>query len=96
MNTQIIIIAIIVMAIYVSCKRENFDDQKVSFGRLTTGTKLTDDSLFSNVVTYNNDDYLYKGINNQGKLGIDKCIHNCHGQCIEFGITGIGMCFPNN
>ena len=50
------------------------------------------DPVFSNVIVYNNDDNPYvEGEQN----GLDKCLENCDGKCIEFGITGIATCFPN-
>ncbi|ATZ80294.1 hypothetical protein BMW23_0236 [Bodo saltans virus] len=63
-----------------------------NFGTLNNNTLLTD-SLFSNVVIYNNDADPYS---KNGMLGIDKCMSKCDGSCIEFGITGTGWCFPKN
>lgn len=60
-------------------------------GRKNTGTELTDDNLFQDVIIFKNDDDLYES---NGRLGIDKCIDQCSGKCIEFGITGVGYCFP--
>ena len=55
-----------------------------------------EDSLFANVITYDNDD-----VDNQhmsfDRLGIGKCLKNpdCE-SCVEYGVTGQAMCFPKN
>ncbi len=51
--------------------------------------KFLDDDLFKSVVTYENDTFP------EGKIGLEKCIQNCNGECLEFGVTGIAHCFPN-
>jgi len=103
-NTVIIVtIFIFIFVIYLLCIYDSNDQAKEKFtskyavndhvytGRRRDGNDLLDDSLFSNIVTYNNDDNPYE----QGsKLGIEKCLENCPGRCIEFGVTGIGYCFP--
>ncbi len=48
-----------------------------------------EDPLFSDVITYENDI-----VNN--KIGLEQCLENCNGSCIEYGQTGIAHCFPNN
>jgi hypothetical protein len=56
-------------------------NKKKQFGLLNNNDLITD-SLFSNVVIYNNDKNPYA---KDGMLG----------SCVEFGITGTGWCFPN-
>jgi len=53
----------------------------------TNTNTLTITDQFPDVIIYENDG---------DRLGLDKCIENCNGNCIEFGITGTGWCFPNN
>jgi hypothetical protein len=102
-NSIIIIVLLFIIALYFLCFDNNVDQNKENFtskyvandhiylGHRRDGNDLLDDSLFSNVVTYNNDDDPYEC---GSKLGIEKCLENCPGRCIEFGITGIGYCFP--
>lgn len=60
-------------------------------GHKRDGNDLLDDSLFRDIIVYNNDEDPYQP---GGRLGIDKCLDDCSGKCIEFGITGVGYCFP--
>jgi hypothetical protein len=46
-----------------------------------------DDELFKDVITY---------MNENGRFGIDKCVDECNGLCVEFGVTGIAHCFPKD
>jgi hypothetical protein len=49
------------------------------------------DPTFQDVVVYNNDDNPYEtGQSN----GVDKCLSHCNGKCVEFGVSGIGFCYP--
>lgn len=78
--------------------KENFTSQYAVdayeyTGHRRDGNDLLDDSLFANVITYENDDNLYE---NGAMLGIDKCAGQCKGKCVEFGVTGVGYCFPPN
>ena len=44
---------------------------------------------FRDIFSYDNDI-----INNEVvKLGIEKCLEQCDGNCVEYGVTGIGVCF---
>ena len=102
---EIIILVIFVLLIayllYMSnCKkctcREDFTSKyalnpRMYEGRRQNGNDLLDDELFKSIVVYNNDEDPYEP---GGRLGIDKCLDKCSGRCIEFGITGIGYCFP--
>ena len=104
-NNIIITVLLLAIAIYILCLANNQEQNKEKFtskyvandhiylGHRRDGYDLLDDSLFNNVVTYNNDDDPYEC---GSKLGIEKCLENCPGRCIEFGITGIGYCFPKD
>lgn len=77
---------------------ETFEDTRreatIPTEPVKTKIDLVEDSLFKDVVIYNNDEINYKlGI---GKLGLEKCIKACKGRCIEFGITGIAYCYPKD
>jgi hypothetical protein len=51
------------------------------------------DPMFSDIQQYSNT------INEKNivvESGVEKCIKNCEGNCIEYGYTGIGICFPSN
>jgi len=49
------------------------------------------DPVFSNVTVFNNDSNPYiKGEH----IGLAKCLAECNGNCVEFGITGTATCFP--
>jgi len=65
---------------------KHFDDIKVNKPPNIT----YEDDIFANIITYENDIYL------DGKLGLEKCIEQCNGECLEFGQTGIAHCFPND
>ena len=41
---------------------------------------------FDDLITYENDA--------DGRIGLDKCIENCNGYCVEYGLTGVAHCFP--
>lgn len=78
-----------------SCK-ENFTSKYVLNpqmyeGHRRDGNDLLDDALFKSIVVFNNDEDPYEP---GGRLGIDKCLDKCTGRCIEFGVTGVGYCFP--
>lgn len=53
-------------------------------------SNLMNDSLFKDVVYYEND---IRG-DVYGRIGLDKCLENCNGTCLEFGVTGNAYCFP--
>jgi hypothetical protein len=99
-NNIIIVLILLLVSLYFLCnidnKKENFESKYIANehiyqGKRRDGYDLLDDSLFTKVITYNNDDDPYEC---GSKLGIEKCLENCPGRCIEFGITGIGYCFP--
>ncbi len=63
---------------------ENFD---TNIKKIELSPSYKYDPLFADVVTYENDI--------DGRLGIDKCLENCSGKCLEYGITGTAYCFSN-
>jgi hypothetical protein len=99
-NMIIVIIILIMIAYYLCLINNKSDDEKFTskyvandhtyLGYRRDKYDLLDDSLFANMIVYNNDDDPYE---NGSKLGIEKCLDNCSGKCVEFGITGIGYCF---
>jgi len=54
------------------------------------GSDPLDGTLFSDVIMYMNDPVL------DGEIGVEKCIRNCNGMCVEYGMTGDCFCFPKN
>jgi len=71
-----------------------FDYDKYFF-ELTKERPLSityEDKLFTDVKTYENDETVDAG--GYGRLGVDKCIQECKGSCVEFGVTGLTWCFP--
>jgi hypothetical protein len=99
-NKLLITIIIALFILYLLCdyksEKEKFTSKYVANDHIYTGHRrdgndLLDDSLFNKVITYENDDDPYAC---GGRLGIDKCLDDCDGRCIEFGVTGIGYCFP--
>lgn len=48
------------------------------------------DPLFSDIKLYINDNKPYE----EQISGLSKCLDNCSGKCVEFGITGNTFCFP--
>jgi hypothetical protein len=101
-NWIIIFIVVAILLLLNGGAYENFDDNEDSLDlsgmvmatdtgkSLNTGSNdVFDDSLFQNVVIYQNN---ISG-NTVNSSGIANCIKNCDGTCTEFGYSGIGMCF---
>lgn len=53
-----------------------------------SGTDIMEDLLFKDVIMYQNDYTM------EGELGLEKCIKDCKGRCVEYGVTGNTFCFP--
>ena len=98
LDTIIIIILIIVLIVLllnkVNCS-ELFESSTISNNKIglkieniNSGTRSFDDKLFDDVIMYESDP---ADIN---KSGVYKCLENCKGSCLEFGITGNTFCFP--
>lgn len=61
-----------------------------------TRTKFLDTSLFSNVITYHNDEVFSYSEMTPEKLGINKCLNNKNCKyCVEFGDTGTAFCYQD-
>ena len=54
------------------------------------GSDALDGLLFEDVNLYESEHTV------DGELGIEKCIKNCKGMCVEFGMTSDAYCFPEN
>lgn len=48
--------------------------------------QLFDDITFGDVIMYENDP--------DGRLGLDKCLDNTDGYCVEYGQTGVAYYYP--
>jgi len=87
MNWYIIGLIILIIAIYY------FEGKIFEFFEPTLeltqrdGYDFRDDKIFRDVYSYENDQ-------NLGRLGIDKCLDLCAGNCVEYGQTGTAYCFP--
>lgn len=67
-------------------------DEKIEYSSLPNNIKQGDsdkfnDSVFKDVKMYMNERTL------EGELGLEKCIKECEGMCVEYGITGNTFCF---
>lgn len=62
---------------------ENFLDKIM---KVKQGPELLDDKLFSDVIPYDNQE--------DGRIGLDRCLEECNGVCVEYGMTGNAHCFP--
>lgn len=51
-----------------------------------TNRKLFEDHIFDDVVVYYNDQ--------KGRSGLDRCLDNKCGRCVEFGLTGDAYYYP--
>jgi len=54
------------------------------------GANILDSLLFKDVNIYESEHTI------EGELGLEKCIKNCKGMCVEFGMTGDAYCFPKD
>ena len=54
------------------------------------GTDALDGLLFEDVNLYESEHTV------DGELGLEKCIKNCKGMCVEFGMTGDAYFFPED
>lgn len=91
MNKYIkILLIIILLIILINSDCEKFYESR-TFNKLSN-IKTNDDDIFNfnNLNIYNNE--LIDNIVIES--GIDKCINKCEGNCVEWGVTGVGVCFP--
>ena len=54
------------------------------------GSDPLDGQLFEDVIMYKNDNNL------DGEIGVEKCIKQCKGMCVEYGTTGECFCYPTD
>lgn len=86
-NYNILYAILIVIIIIFTIKY--FDDKY-------SKNEMFEQEVFSdNVVTYKNTEKFDKSQNVIVESGIDKCVKNCNGNCLELGYTGLSFCFPN-
>lgn len=80
----LLIVFVVVVYFYTQTKIQE------TFGDPITIKKTHDildlNNQFDDIIEYNNDQ--------NGRIGLDKCIEGCNGYCVEFGLTGDAHCFP--
>lgn len=98
-----LIIILIIFLVYLLFFHQNNNQEKftnkyiandhIYLGHRRDPYDLLDDSLFTTVVTFNNDDDPYS---NDGQTAIQKCLQNCPkgGKCVEFGPGFSSFCYP--
>ena len=57
---------------------------------MTRQIDLLEDKSFDDVIFYRSEPIWGE------ETGLQKCLNNCNGTCVEFGVTGDCMCFPKN
>ena len=75
---------------YIKGENKSIIADKVGWDK--SDYNILNDPLFSNVVYHENDIDPITG--NTVRLGLDKCLEYCKGNCVEYGITGNTYCFP--
>jgi hypothetical protein len=101
-----IVLIVIIVFLYIQNKKENMitianlysnssadtDTQTNRYANkienIKTGTRTYDDKLFDDVISYENDP------NDSLNTGVYKCLTDCSGNCVEYGMTGLAYCFP--
>lgn len=82
-----VIIPIIIILLLLVYKYGNTSEH---FGDPVSLKKTIDvldlSNQFDDIIEYQNEP--------DGRIGLDKCIENCNGYCVEFGMTGDAHCFP--
>lgn len=97
----ILIIVLLIIILLISNKNEYFEiikansdmskfSSKLSQKGIKQGSDALDGMLFEDVNLYQSEAVI------DGELGLEKCIKNCKGMCVEFGMTGDAYCFPSN
>ena len=86
----LLMLMIIVSFCYQCNKTENFNtsfEQMEKEGVMNEiNAQLFDDLTFRDVVVYENDP--------DGRVGLDKCLDNKVGYCVEYGQTGVAYYYP--
>jgi hypothetical protein len=100
-NIYIIIIFVFILLLLITNKNEYY----------TVIPPKTTNQTFSNILPQKGvreksdalDGMLFEDVNLyqsepvvDGELGLEKCIKNCKGMCVEFGMTGDAYCFPSD
>ena len=69
------------------------DYSSEDFADITDSYSIFTDPMFSDIIKY------MSTISDNNKVvesGVEKCLKNCEGNCIEYGFTGVGICFPSS
>ena len=101
-----IVLIVIIVFLYMQHKKENmttianlyvnssentdttYNNYANKIENIKSGTKTHDDKLFDDVISYENDP------NDSLNTGVYKCLNDCKGNCVEYGMTGLAYCFP--
>lgn len=97
----ILIIILLIVILLLSNKNEYYeviksdtDNKKFSLKLMQKGVRQNSDALsgmlFEDVNLYQSEPVV------DGELGLEKCIKDCKGMCVEFGMTGDAYCFPSD
>jgi len=92
-NRFLIVIIILVLVIVFFRISENFitadsTDEGLVQENIKTGSRTFDDKLFDDVITYKS------SLTDTKDTGVFKCLEQCKGNCVEYGVTGTAYCFP--
>ena len=71
-------------------KKNTDNENTLSDKGIRKGSDPLDGQLFEDVIMYKNDNNL------DGELGVEKCIKQCKGMCVEYGTTGECFCYPKD
>ncbi|AYV78559.1 MAG: hypothetical protein Edafosvirus18_8 [Edafosvirus sp.] len=86
-----LVIAIILFLIYYLKKQYLKEDFQ---GQLVRDADKFDQEVFTDMSTY----YNLQDIDDNGNIivepGIETCLKNCDGNCLEFDVSGLAFCFP--
>lgn len=94
----IIILSIIAIVLIIKKNQYEFMDslnETLKTKDILTVPDIMIDPMFEDIIFYQNDDVIDYPTYKLGKLGLHKCFELCNGSCVEFGITGNCLCFPN-
>jgi hypothetical protein len=101
------ILIVIIVFLYIQNKKENMGDISNLYSNnlantivapntyanyienIKSGNRTYDDKLFDDLISYENDP------NDPLNTGVFKCLTECSGNCVEYGMTGLAYCFPS-
>ena len=63
------------------------------FADITDDNSIFTDPMFSDIIKYMS---TISDKNIVTESGVEKCLKNCEGNCMEYGFTGVGICFPRS